>query len=127
MQGYWAFLLSFESLFLLLVIQEILEPLDRLNLGLQASCMGAIDSLVVSKSTIRIVRAIDVDRIFQQAIALCKDLEEGELKLRFMKKQTLLSASYRDQATQYRDAIADNMQEQLVDSIAHLAEFLPKF
>jgi hypothetical protein len=62
-EGYRAFLLSFESLFFILVIQEILEPLDRLNLGLQASCMGAIDSLVVSKSTIRIVCAIDVDNI----------------------------------------------------------------
>ena len=31
-EGYRTFLLSFESLFLLLVIQEILEPLDRLNL-----------------------------------------------------------------------------------------------
>ena len=85
--------------------------------------MGAIGSLVVSKSTIRIVRAID---IFQDAVALCKDLEEGELKLQFTKKQILLSASLRDQATQYRDAIADNMQEQLADSIAPLAEFFSK-
>ena len=125
-EGYRAFLLSFESLFLLVVIQEILEPLDRLNLGLQASCMGAVDSLVVSKSTIKIVRANDIDRIFQEAVALCKDLEEGELKLQFTIKQTLLSTSLRDQATRYRDAIADNMQERLVDSIAPLAEFLPK-
>ena len=89
--------------------------------------MGAIDSLVMSKSTIRIVRAIDTDRIFQEAVALCKDLEEGGLKLQFTKKQTLLSASLCDQATRYRDTIADNMQERLVDSIAPLAEFLRKF
>ena len=74
-KGYRAVLLSFETLFLLLVRQKILEPLDRLNLGLQTSCMDAIDSLVVSRSTIRIVRAIDIE-----AVALCKDLEEGELK-----------------------------------------------
>ena len=69
-----------------MVIQQILEPLDRLNLGLQASCMGAIDSLAVSKSTIRIVRAVSVNKIFQEAVALCEDLEKGDMNLTFTKK-----------------------------------------
>ena len=39
-EGCRAFLLSFESLFLLLVINRMLEPLDRLNLGFVVWALG---------------------------------------------------------------------------------------
>lgn len=69
--------------------------------------------MAVSKSTVRIVcAAVCVGRIFQKAVALCQDLEEGEFEVAVDEekgKKTLLSSSLRDQASRYQDAITNNM------------------
>ena len=131
--GYYTFLLNFENLILLRVFNAILLPVQILNKGLQASALGAIDAVKQSKATITQLKSTDVCSIFVDARTQRQDIEE-KLSANFAYKcfsvgscpEEILSEKLFKETKRYISTLVESMQEQLVDSIAPLAELLPK-